>query len=336
MRTQNFLGRGETVGVSVQTGDVRDVFELSYYVPWLLDRPQSVGFQLFKRDQDYNLQDVQRQVRNEVGGVVTYGRSYGFFQSVRVQYGYSEYEDFVEFIGLDGALVSSSATFLKSNIRPMWSFESVDSRIEPTRGLHLMGSLEYAGGVLGGDIDLWRPEIEATWYRPMGTRRPTKQVFAVTAEGGWIEPIESVDELPLLERYYIGGARSLRGHASRSIALRDEAGDPVRDTFGNLLGGTAFVRLGVEYHLLLGGPFRLVFFADGGNVFGDDCGIDLAGQPTCGVNFSMDNLRYTAGAELRLFVPVFGLPLRFIYAENLNPLPGDRFESFQFDVGTSF
>jgi outer membrane protein assembly factor BamA len=110
----------------------------------------------------------------------------------------------------------------------------------------------------------------------------------------------------------------------------------VRDTFGNLLGGTAFVRLGVEYHLLLGGPFRLVFFADGGNVFGDDCGIDLAGQPTCGVNFSMDNLRYTAGAELRLFVPVFGLPLRFIYAENLNPLPGDRFESFQFDVGTSF
>jgi outer membrane protein insertion porin family len=69
----------------------------------------------------------------------------------------------------------------------------------------------------------------------------------------------------------------------------------------------------------------MVFFVDGGNVFGAE-----------GIQIGAQHLRWTAGAELRLFVPVFGLPLRFIYAENLTPLPGDRFESFQFDVGTSF
>ena len=63
----------------------------------------------------------------------------------------------------------------------------------------------------------------------------------------------------------------------------------------------------------------------GGNVFGAE-----------GLEAGTRNLRFTTGAELRLFVPVFGLPLRFIYANNLTPLPGDRFESFQFDVGTSF
>lgn len=335
MRTQNFLGRGETLGVSVQSGKVRDLFELSYFVPWFLDRPQSIGFQLFKRDLDYNLLESQRQISKQTGGILTYGRSFGFFQSLRLQYGYAEYEDSVQFRGLDGEVIATSAQYEKSNIRPVWAFDSIDSRIEPTRGLRTVGSLEYAGGFLGGNVELWRPELELTWYRPLG-RRPLRSVFAVTAEGGFVEPHGDLSELPLNERYYIGGARSVRGHASRSISLRDPAGDPIRDQVGVVLGGTSYLRMGLEYHVLLGGPFRLVFFADGGNVFGDDCGTNPAGQPTCAGGFQFDDLRYSAGAELRLFVPVFGLPLRFIYAENLNPLPGDRFESFQFDVGTSF
>jgi hypothetical protein len=39
---------------------------------------------------------------------------------------------------------------------------------------------------------------------------------------------------------------------------------------------------------------------------------------------------------MRILVPVFGAPLRFIYAKNLDPLPGDDFEDFQFSIGTSF
>ena len=37
-----------------------------------------------------------------------------------------------------------------------------------------------------------------------------------------------------------------------------------------------------------------------------------------------------------IFVPVFGAPLRFIYASNLDPLPNDNFESFQFSIGSTF
>jgi outer membrane protein assembly factor BamA len=47
-------------------------------------------------------------------------------------------------------------------------------------------------------------------------------------------------------------------------------------------------------------------------------------------------LRYTTGLELRVLLPVFGAPLRFIYAFNLNEKPNDRFQRFQFSVGTSF
>ena len=47
--TKNFLGRGEQVGVSVQTGKVRDYYDLSYSIPWFLDRPQSSASVLTRR-----------------------------------------------------------------------------------------------------------------------------------------------------------------------------------------------------------------------------------------------------------------------------------------------
>ena len=323
MQTQNFLGRGENVGVSVQTGNVRNIFELSYFVPWLFDRPQSAGFQLFKRDLDYNLLGTQQQVRNEKGGVLTYGRSIGLFHSARLQYEFADIKDEVGLVDATGATVKTSTRYSKSDIRPAWFHDSLDNRYEPTVGLRTSASVEYAGGPLGGDIDLWRPEIAVTWFKPIA-RRPVRSIFALNLQAGMVKEIGDTP-LPLLERYYVGGARSLRGHASRSISLRDEHDIPVQDEFGNLLGGTSYLQLALEYHFLLGGPFRLVFFVDGGNVFGDE-----------GLKPRIGSLRATSGAELRLFVPVFGLPLRFIYANNLTPLPGDRFESFQFDVGTSF
>jgi hypothetical protein len=40
---------------------------------------------------------------------------------------------------------------------------------------------------------------------------------------------------------------------------------------------------------------------------------------------------------MRVMVPVFGAPLRFIYSKNPgDECLGDRFESFQFSVGTTF
>ena len=324
LRTQNFRGRGETLAVAVQTGSVTERYELSYFVPWIFDRPQSAGFSVFNRELDYRLFGDQRQIRKETGGSLTFGRSYKLFQALRFSLGYTELEDQVEFTNADGELQTQRFDYQKSSLAPVWIFNSVDSQIEPTRGLRSTISMEYAGGFMGGNVSFYRPEAKFTMYRPLN-RGALQTVFGVNIEGGWLEPFGE-EELPLLERYYRGGARSVRGFANRSLYLRDEDGDPIRNEFGNIVGGTQFLEMGLEYHVLLGGPFRLVFFGDAGNVF----------DPDFDKPFDFNELRYTAGVELRLFVPVFGLPLRFIYASNLDPLPGDRFESFQFDVGTSF
>jgi outer membrane protein insertion porin family len=333
INTKNFLGRGEQVGVSLQTGKLRDFFDLSYYVPWFLDRPQSIGVRAYDQSLEYTLfSDQDRYLRDSKGAVLTYGRNFRLFQSASISYNKSQYNDETRIVAelpdqcippvAVGEICVSRITLNNSSLRPAYVFDSRDNPFEPSRGRRMSLAVEYAGGFLGGDNYFIRPEATVSIFRPV-SNYPTRTVLALNLEGGMVEPF-SGRQLSSLERFFLGGENSVRGHRFRSIFLRDEDGNPLRDASGVILGGDSFFQANLEYHFLLGGPFRVLLFGDAGNVFGE-------GQP-----FDLSNLRYTAGVELRVFLPVFGAPLRFIYAKNLDPLPQDSFEDFQFSIGTSF
>jgi outer membrane protein insertion porin family len=321
VRTQNFLGRGETVGVSFQSGRYQDEYGLSYYVPWWLDRPQSIGLQVFKSNLNYSQFSNQRSERESEGAVMTYGRNFGLFGSGSISYTRSESRDLLSFNGPNNVVITQSYDISNSSVQPVWTYDSRDSRLETTRGFNLVGALEYAGGFLGGDNYFWRPEVHLSWFVPTSLT-PVKTVAAFNLEAGLVKPFDGREVVPL-ERYFMGGENSLRGFQFRSIFARDENDLPILQN-GYFKGGDKFVQANVEFQVLVGGPFRLIAFADAGNVYDDGQSIDLS------------RLRMSAGGELRIFVPIFGAPLRFIYASNLDPLPDDRFESFQFSIGATF
>ncbi|MFL6199275.1 MAG: outer membrane protein assembly factor BamA [Thermoanaerobaculia bacterium] len=336
INTKNFLGRGEQVGVSVQTGKLRDYFDLSYYIPWFLDRPQSIGIRAFDQSLQYGLvSNSERYLRDSKGAVLTYGRNFKLFQSASISYNNSIYNDETRIVVAEpvpgqmlpdgvkpGDIITQVLHINNSSLRPAYVLDSRDNPFEPTRGKRLSLAVEYAGGFLGGDNQFIRPELSFSIFQPV-SNYPTKTLVAFNAEGGLIDPFGNTKLSPL-ERFFLGGENSIRGHRFRSIYLRDDKGQPRRDEFSNILGGDSYAQFNLEYHFLLGGPFRVLLFADAGNVFGE------------GQSFNLSNLRSTAGVELRVFLPVFGAPLRFIYAKNLDPLPQDSFEDFQFSIGTSF
>ena len=101
------------------------------------------------------------------------------------------------------------------------------------------------------------------------------------------------------------------------------------------LGGLAVTASLPEYGLTVPFPGSLDVFTQQmdpgdpllklyGTVIGEKQSLDLG------------NMRTSAGVELRIFVPVFGAPLRFIYSVNLNELPYDSFETFRFSIGATF
>ncbi len=338
LRTQNFLGRGESVGVSFQSGRYADEFDISYFIPWFLDRPQSVGLQVFDTKLDYSDIFNFENARESSGAVATYGRSFRLFNSFSTSFTRSELSGTTTIRNALGELVPIETDLSNSSLRFAYRYESRDSRFEPTVGTALSTSLEYAGGFLGGDNYFVRPEVGLSWFRPLVESGKVRPLIAFNIEGGFADPFGG-RELDYFERYFLGGENSVRGFNYRSISVRCEGGEPIPirpedpvchrdeiypDEFGRSRGGDKYAQFNLELHLLLGGPFRVLAFYDAANVFGDDQSIDLG------------RLRSSAGIELRVFVPVFGAPLRFIYATNLDELPLDRFESFQFSIGSTF
>ncbi len=332
IRTTNFRGRGETLGLSLQAGQETELYDLDYRIPWFLDRPQNVGFRIFSQRRNVRTTDDFLSESRRAGASLTYGRSLRGFSSLNFAYTFSDVEQLdtqlvpVENDTADGeqdGVLSRQLDFRISSIRPSWVYNTLDSRYEPTRGLHATASFEIAGGVLGGDSSYLRPQVGLTYFKLL-SRRPFKSAFGLNVEAGWIAPYDGA-ELFSQQRFALGG-ESVRGFRSGNITVRGEGeGRPLRfDDGGYPLGGEKKLVLNLEYHVMPEGPFRLVFFTDAGGVFAGD-------QPV-----SPDLMRFTAGAELRVMVPLFPAPLRLIFARNLDPLPGDRFKSIDFSLSTSF
>ncbi len=322
LRTTNFLGRGETVGVSVQSGRQRSVYDLEYLIPWFLDKPQSLGVRLFNQKLDTQVLTGVDFEQNFSGATITYGRSFRAFQSLSTSYNFSDVEDVRRLVDLDGNIVTQELVFISSSLRPVWTRNTLDSRFAPTRGMRLTGSMEYAGGFLGGDTDFVRPLFNMTWFRPV-SRQNVKSSVGFKLDLGYIKAL-SDEELFPQQRFFLGGDNNIRGFRRRSIVVREEDGTIRVDEQGFPVGGTQMLRLSGEYHIVVGGPFRVVLFGDAGGVFDEDQTINP------------DLMRYSAGLELRIEVPLFPAPLRFIYASNLKPLVDDQFDSFDFSLSTSF
>jgi outer membrane protein assembly factor BamA len=127
------------------------------------------------------------------------------------------------------------------------------------------------------------------------------------------------------DRFKAGGPNSVRGFEHNSLGpklpiIDPDTGEPTGDVA--FLGGQAVVIMNQElrfpiYKLLHGGAYF-----DIGEVYPKVSEIRLS------------DLRLTAGAGLRVVLP-FG-PLRFDWAEVLNPRQEDRISRFQFSFGYAF
>jgi len=123
--------------------------------------------------------------------------------------------------------------------------------------------------------------------------------------------------LPDYEKFYLGGANTIRGFEWRSIHLLDEDGAAV--------GGEKFVQFNFELQIPLikkAGLVGIIFY-DTGNVFGENESIDFG------------NLRDGAGFGFRWYSPIG--PIRIEYGYILDPLPGEDTDGrWEFAMGAPF
>ncbi len=342
--TRNFLGRGETIGVGVQAGVTGKSYTLSFAEPYFLDRRMMIGASIYNQSLDYSalttlLSDYQRHGR---GGSLTWGLGVLDFGNFSVTYSYentsakySTSRTLTPDSNLDfphrqpiptpyKGILSENKFYevysgITSAMTPAFGYDSRDDPFDPNQGLSYFLRVRYAGGPFGGDFNYLRPEWGATMFDPLSKRT----VIAINFEGGMIRPFAGFT-IPFYDRYRLGGERSLRGFEWYSVLPRTKNGAYFVDANGVQLGGDRYLQTNFEYQIKLGGPLKLIFFTDVGNTWYETQGWDLT------------LLRYSYGAELRIFLPIFQAPLRFIYGINPRPFPDEKHSNFLFSIGSTF
>jgi outer membrane protein insertion porin family len=339
--TRNFLGRGNSLGVSLQLGRRTDLYSLSYTEPYFLDRRILLGGSIFKNAIKYDQAGFSSYERETTGVTMSMGLGVGPFASVSGVLAFQD--DYAKYLTSNSGLVGDptaghdrpvdippvdGATYERAfeifsgrthSFTPIYSKDSRDDPFQPSRGQALQGRLRLAGGILGGDYDYVRPELHFTQLYGL----TKKSIVAYHIEVGQFL-VYNQSEIPLYERYRMGGDRSLRGLPYYSVLPRTEEGAYFNTPGGSRIGGDRYWQVNLEYQFLIGGPVRLVYFIDMGNTY-------VAQQ---GWDFSL--WRRTTGLELRIFLPIFQAPIRFIYGYNLDPYPDEKESDFQFSIGTTF
>ncbi len=334
-QTRNFLGRGEILGVSAQVGRISDYYDLSYTIPWFLDRNQTAGASLFQRNVSFLNIDERRK-----GGSAFYGKGLSLFDSWSLLL---QYEDIKANFPVRGAQVPPGQpappdkfTDIRgrtSSLTPGYRFDSRNDPFDPNRGYRLFTTAQVAGSFLGGNNNFIKPLVGGSGYLQL--RFPRHAYLAFNLEGGYVTPFSGTG-IPIFERFQLGGEQSLRGFRAGSILPLGRNDQVFTDESGRILGGNKYFVLNLEYVFLSFGPAKLLLFSDLGNTYHESQRFD----PT--------RMRSSVGAELRIFLPIFQAPLRFIYSFNLRPkTPIDQFgfpinnlrerrSGFDFSIGRTF
>jgi outer membrane protein insertion porin family len=190
----------------------------------------------------------------------------------------------------------------------------VERRNDPfdaTRGWFHSSTIEYGPEALWSDLRFVKYLAQGYYFHPVGPAE-TPVVFASAARLGLGRGFGQ--DLISSEKFFAGGANSVRGYAEDSLGEVDFFGDP--------RGGNAFVQVNQEIRFPVFRWVRGVGFIDAGNVFSAASELSLSG------------LRAGTGIGLRVQTPV--ALLRVDFATALSPRPGERRTRWYFSIGQAF
>lgn len=326
----NFLGRGQTVGLSVLTGTDNQQASFVFVEPAFLGR--NLRFAL---DAYYTITERQNSLYNtrNIGIRPSIGFPLGELSRIDLRYRISEdrISDVAPFVPASGSTAATGSSpilgreadrgaLLTSAVGYTYSYDTRTSGLNPNGGILLRFGQDFAG--LGGDTKYIQTTALALAERRIlnddVTLRAIFEGGAITTSGG--------DGSRVTERFFGGG--KVRGFEGNGFGPRD-LGAPNQDA----LGGNYFVSARFETEFPLGLPeeygIRGGLFFDMGSVWGLD--------DTAGATGTVDDgfhLRSAIGFSVFWTTPVG--PLRLNFSRAINKESYDKVQNFDLTISTQF
>ena len=321
----NFLGRGQKVGIDITTGADTVDSSINFVEPALLGRDLRLKFGAFYRTSDnadafYDTQSL----------AISPALEFPISDFGRLELRYRLFSDQLKNVdGGSSAILRAEGTVdspIGSSIGYAYSYDNKIGGLNPNNRILLRFSQDFAG--LGGDVKYLKTEALAVAETKILNEEVTlRAVFeggAIATAGGYTSRVT--------DRYF--GNSKIRGFDPNGIGPRDRSDLAGGATNNDALGGNIFAVARFEADFPLGLPEEYGIkggaFLDVGSVWGLD---NTAGTGGNTIDDSA-KLRSAIGVSVLWDTPLG--PLRFNFSKALRKESYDKEQNFDLTISTKF
>lgn len=322
-----FRGAGQKGRLCIQAGPRVQTYEASVTEPWFLDRQLELTVEVYRRQRWYDDYDV---IRSGVAVTLSYPVKFWPTWEAFGRLGVSLAAEYIEYDDVDNGYYydpkrGDRFRMLKEEedrngdkvevpLEVFWKLDTRDRFIFPTQG----HTVRLFGDIVGGDNEYWRVGFNVRKYFPVWKKYG--HVFQIGLRGETVDAFS--DDLPLYDRLFLGGSKSIRGVDFREIAPRIYAHENKKGRYTAWGGQTSWC-MNMEYSVPVVKMLRVAAFSDLGSVGEDEFDFDTAW------------FCWSVGVGLRLDLEQF--PIRLDFATPVvDPDETVDEKVFTFSVGYDF
>ncbi|RJE85317.1 outer membrane protein assembly factor BamA [Paracoccus onubensis] len=314
----NFLGRGQTVGVTIATAKGDRQASINLIEPYFLGRDLRFRFRTWYSETEALNSDYDTRTMGLSPSI-----EFPISENGRLELRYKINEDKLENLdeGSSKILRDEEGTRLSSGVGYTYSWDTRRTGLDPLTSYKIEFAQDFAG--LGGDVK----SVTTTALAGIESRAWREEVtLRAEIEAGAVHALSDYDTW-ILDRFRGGG--KIRGFEPNGIGPRD-----LNAENEDALGGNYFWAARAEAQFPLGLPEEYGIsgglFADVGSIWGLDQTIGNGGAV---VDDSM-HIRASVGASIFWTTPIG--PLRFNFSHAVRKEDYDEEQNFDLTISTRF
>jgi len=316
----NFRGHGQKLSLMWEFGKRRKNYNLSFTEPYFFGRNLSFNSSIYdiKRLKEYESEtEHDNYDEHKRGGSIGFGKRYGVIYKANVTYAYEaiNLED-VETSYMKDQQIIAKKRGKTSSVHTSFTRDTRDYFWDPSRGSMQKVSGELATALFGGQNYFHRERFQFSHFLPLVWRF----VFVTNIEGGAVHGYGSTKDVPVYERFYVGGGETIRGYDYRGDIGPSEGGRFM--SVNNFELKFPLVRENKQTIL------QWAFFFDIGGCWNNYNDIEWA--------YGIDEKKFKRGwgMGIRFKIPAF--PVRLDWAKGLDLRKGESETQWYFTIGDIF
>jgi outer membrane protein insertion porin family len=301
----NFTGGGQKARLGLEAGSRRQTAEVSLTEPWFLDRPLALTVEAYRRMRWFDQYD---EIRAGASAGLSYpvkvGRVGARYTLEMVEM--DDVDDGIWTLDPQGDIASTPESWkgeegqyfkwqedeygdaINSVVRLYWAHDTRDQAFVPTKGYQSLVFGDLSEGAFGDNEFYKLGASHKHWFRMPWYKH-------VLNLRGRLETVDAYSgEVPIYEKLFLGGPRTVRGIEYRDI------GPKVYHENGHNhapIGGESLALVTAEYTIPVFKAVRFATFMDVGSLGEDSFDPELS------------DVCVTVGVGLRIDIP--GFPIRF-------------------------